>query len=294
MLFRSAGEVPAIGTTNVELQKRIEAAYIKAGIFKKQGLKLAVRPVQYAPINVYVQGAVFGPGRSVINNIKDSDKTEKVLTKYGDAPLDRYIPSALHSAGGVRPDADVSRITLIRGSMRFELDWRGAFTGDDVEDMALIEGDRLFVPEAPCFQSGLIRPSQITPPGIRVLSSNLTQPAQHNAGSAVTKDSTSLPYGTRFLAGLIGANCVGGTRAVNAERHAVLISRNPKTQQTEVIQRSIEELVRSADRDAINPHLMPDDAIACYDSKTTEFREVMSSLGGILQNVTTAHGYRKW
>ena len=91
-----AGEVPAIGTTNVELQKRIEAAYIKAGIFKKQGLKLAVRPVQYAPINVYVQGAVFGPGRSVINNIKDSDKTEKVLTKYGDAPLDRAPQSDIH------------------------------------------------------------------------------------------------------------------------------------------------------------------------------------------------------
>ena len=124
--------------------------------------------------------------------------------------------------------------------------------------------------------------------------SNTIQPVLSNANAAINKDSTGLPYGTRFLGGIVVANCVGGTRAVNAERHAVLISRNPKTQQTEVIQRSIEELVRSADRDAINPHLMPDDAIACYDSKTTEFREVMSSLGGILQNVTTAHGYRKW
>ncbi len=289
-----AGEIKVSAVTNAELQRKIEAAYIKAGIFKRDGLKLAVRPVLYAPINVYVQGAVFGPGRSVINNLKDSDKTEKYLTKFGDAPLDRFVPSALHSAGGVRPDADVSRITLIRNGEKMVLDWRGAFTGDDVDDVALIEGDRLVVPEAPCFQSGLVRPSQITPPGIRVLMSNLTQPVLSNANSAINKDSTSLPYGTRFLQGLIVANCVGGARATNAERHAVLISRNPKTQQTEVIQRSIEELVRSADRDALNPHLMPDDAIACYDSKATDFREVMSTLGATLGNVTSAHTYRKW
>lgn len=289
-----AGEIHAVGTTNAELQKRVEAAYIKAGIFRKEGLKLAVRPVQYAPVNIYVQGAVFGPGRSVINNLKDSDKTDKYMTKTGDSPMDRFVPSALRSAGGVRPDADVSRITLIRGSTRIELDWRGAFTGEDVDDMALIEGDRIYVPEAPCFQSGLVRPSQITPPGIRVYSSNLTQPAQHNAGSAVTKDSTSLPYGSRFLHGLIVGNCIGGARTSNAERHAVLISRNPKTQQTEVVQRSIEELVRSADRDSINPLLMPDDSIACYDSKATEFREVLTNLGGVLGNVTTIHGFRKW
>ncbi len=289
-----AGEVSAIGTTNSELQKRVEDSYIKAGIFRRDGLRLAVRPVQYAPVNVYVQGAVFGPGRSVINNLKDSDKTDKYMTKFGDAPLDRFVPSGLHSAGGVRPDADVSRITLIRGSMKLELDWRGAFTGEDVDDVALIEGDRLVVPESPCYQSGLVRPSQITPPGIRVFSSNLTQPAQNNAGSAITKDSNSMPYGSRFLQALIISNCVGGARASNAERHAVLISRNPKSQQTEVVQRSIEELVRSADRDSINPQLMPDDSVACYDSKTTDFREVMSTISGTFINATSIHGYRKW
>ena len=64
----------------------------------------------------------------------------------------------------------------------------------------------------------------------------------------------------------------------NAARQAVLISRNPKTLQTEVVQRSIEELVRSADRESADLHLMPDDAIACYDSDVTEFRDVISVL----------------
>lgn len=61
-----------------------------------------------------------------------------------------------------------------------------------------------------------------------------------------------------------------------------MITRNPKTQETEVIQRSIEELVLSPDRDTINPYLMPDDAIACYDSAITDTREVANTLSTLL------------
>lgn len=287
-----AGEFKAINLTNADLQKRVEQAFIKAGVFKADGLKISVRPVQYAPINVLVQGAVFDPGRGVINNLKDSDKTEKFMTKFGDAPLDRFVPSAIRTAGGVRPDADVSHITLIRLGRSYVLDWRGAFTGEPVDDVALIEGDRIVVPEAPCFQSGLVRPSQITTPGIRIHMSNLTVPALNNAASAITKDSVGLPYGTRFLQALVVANCVGGSNASNAGRHAVLIGKNPKTLRTEVIQRSIEELVRSADRDALNPHLMPDDAVACYDSALTDAREAVSSLNSLLGGASQARNLR--
>ncbi len=283
-----ASEIIAVGLTNADLQKRIEAAFVKAGVFKADGLKIAVRPVQYAPINVYVQGAVFDPGRGVINNLKDSDKTDKYLTRFGDSPMDRFVPSALRSAGGVRPDADVSHIVLMRAGKNYTLNWRGAFDGTSVDDVALIDGDRLFVPEAPCYQSGLVRPSQITPPGIHVYMSNLTQPALNNAGSAITKDTVGLSYGARFLQGLVAANCVGGARTSNADRHGVLISVNPRTRATEVVERSIEELVRSADRDAINPQLMPEDAIACYDSGVTETREVVSVLGSLLSGGTSA------
>jgi polysaccharide export outer membrane protein len=289
-----AGEIHAVGLTNADLQKRIEGAFIKAGVFKADGLKISVRPMQFAPINIYVQGAVFDPGRAVINNLKDSDKTEKFMTKFGDSPLDRFVPSALHSAGGVRPDADVSHIKLIRNGQEYVLDWRGAFTGDAVDDVALIEGDKLFVPEAPCFQSGLVRPSQITTPGIHIHLSNLTQPALNNAGSAITKDSVGLPYGTRLLQALVTANCVGGSQTSNAGRHAVLISKNPKTLRTEVIQRSIEELVRSPDRDALNPHLMPEDAVACYDSAATEAREVLSTFSSMFGGASQAKNLRGW
>ena len=268
------GEIESVGLSNSELSRKIEAALIKAGVFKPEKFLISVRPVLYAPINITVAGAVFLPGRFVINNIAAADKGEKALAKFGDSPLDRFVAAALRAAGGVRPDADLTRVKLQRGKQTFVLNWQGAMTGAAVDDVPLLEGDHIEVAEAPCFQSALVRPSQITPPGIRLFLSNLSSPATSNANSNVTKDASSVPYGTRLLAGLVSSNCVGGSRASNAARYAVLISRNPKTMETEVIQRSIEDMVLSPERDTINPFLMPDDSIACYDSAITDVREI--------------------
>ena len=286
--------VPAVGTTPDELGKLIQAEFVKSGMFRDTFFRVSVRPVQYAPVNISVSGAVFLPGRFVINGIRDSDKLGSVLAKFGDTPLDRFVPSALRAAGGVRPDADLTKVQLRRAGKTYTLDWRGAFTGEPVDDIALIEGDHLHVHEASCFQSALVRPSQITPPGIRLFQSNLTAPATSNSSSAIGRDSYSVAYGTRFLAGLVSTNCVGGSLATNGRRYGILISRNPKTLKTEVIQRSVEELVRSADRDSINPFLMPDDAIACYDSAVTDAREAASALQTLIIPAQTVHTFARW
>ncbi len=276
-----AGELAVKGVTNTQLTSMIEQALIKARLFEAQGFKISVRPVRYAPINVTVSGAVFQKGRVTINATRD-ERSESSLGKTGDSPLDRFIGAALRGVSGVRPDADVSRIELHRSGKIYRLNWRGAVTGEQVDDIPLIDGDHVHVPESTCFQSALVRPSQITIGGIRVFMSNLTVPALTNANASVTNDSTRLPYGARFLQGLVSANCVGGSLASNARRYAVLITRNPKTMETEVIQRSIEDLVLSPDRDKINPYLMPDDAIACYDSAITDVREAATTLQSIL------------
>jgi polysaccharide biosynthesis/export protein len=276
-----AGEIRAIGLTNSELTTAIERALIKAKLFQPDQFKIAVRPVLYAPINITIAGAVFLAGRFTISN-RDGDKGDKALAKYGDSPLDRNVAAALRAGGGVRPDADLSNIKLIRDGKTMKLDWQGALIGSPVDDVPLIDGDHIEVSESGCFQSALVRPSQITPPGIRVFMSNLTVPAQSNAGSAITKESFNLPYGARLLQGLVSANCVGGSLASNAARHGVLISRNPKTHRTEVIQRSVEQLILSPDRDEINPFLMPDDAIACYDSAVTDVREISSLINQLI------------
>lgn len=282
-----AGEIPVHGVTNTELTHSIERALIKARLFEAEGFKIAVRPVLYAPINVTVSGAVFLRGRHTINNGVKEEKTDKALSKTGDSPLDRFVGAAIRAANGVRPDADLTNIRLTRKGKSYILNWRGALTGEPVDDVPLMDGDHIHVGEAACFQSALVRPSQITVYGIRVFMSNLTQPALNNTNSAVNKDTTAIPYGTRLLAGLVADNCVGGALASNAGRYAVLITRNPKTLETEVIQRSIEELVLSPDRDTINPYLMPDDAIACYDSAIIDARETASTLSTLLSPLQT-------
>jgi len=276
-----AGEIAVRGVTNDQLTTLIEQALVRAKLFEPSGFRVSVRPVQYAPINVTVSGAVFLRGRTTINAARD-EKSDRNLTKTGDSPLDCFVGAALRGASGVRPDADVSRIQLVRSGKKYTLNWRGAVTGEPVDDVPLMDGDHVHVPEAACFQSALVRPSQITIGGIRVFMSNLTAPALTNANASISNDSTRLPYGARFLQGLVSANCVGGALASNAGRYAVLITRNPKTLETEVIQRSIEELVLSSDRDKINPYLMPDDAIACYDSAVTDVREAATTLQTIL------------
>jgi polysaccharide export outer membrane protein len=288
------GTIKAAGLTNSQLAARVERAYISAELFTREGIKLSVSPVLYAPINVTVAGAVFTPGRHAIGEVKDSDKHDRMMTRFGDSPIARFIAPALRAAGGIRPDADLADVKLVRDGKAIKLDWRGAIVGSPVDDMPLIDGDHIQVSEAGCFQSGLVRPSQITPHQVRVIYSNLTTPAGSNAASIQSYQmSGTVPYGTRLLQGLVNANCVGGTYTTNARRHAVLISRNPRTLETEVIQRSVEELVRSADRDAINPYLMPDDAIACYDSTLTEVRDVMTLLQTIvLPPSTVATGFR--
>jgi polysaccharide biosynthesis/export protein len=284
-----AGELKAVGLTNTELNLAIERAFVKAKLFQPDGFKIAVRPIMYSAINVSVSGAVFLPGRYTIGS-REGPTADKALGKYGDSPPDRNVGNVFRAGGGVRPDADLSRIKLIRDGKIILLDWQGAVLGAPVDDVPLLNGDHIDVPETGCFQSALMRPSTISPPGIRLFLSNLTQPANNNAGSAVSRDSFGVPYGTRFLQGLVSANCVGGSLATNARRYGVLISRNPKTHRTEVIQRSVEELVISPDRDEINPYLMPDDAIACYDSAVTDIREISTTINQLLLPRATLRG----
>ena len=88
-------------------------------------------------------------------------------------------------------------------------------------------------------------------------------------------------YGARFLDAIVGMNCLGGTKLVNANRTAALISRNPVTGESIVIERRVEELLRSANRDDFNPYIMPEDALACYDSSVTNIFDVAKGLSSV-------------
>jgi polysaccharide biosynthesis/export protein len=65
----------------------------------------------------------------------------------------------------------------------------------------------------------------------------------------------------------------------------VLISRNTLDRRTEIIERSISELMARPDDPDINPYMMPNDAIACYDSDFSNARDVAKGITDILAAV---------
>ena len=145
----------------------------------------------------------------------------------------------------------------------------------------LVHGDQIFITSNGVENTDLIRPSQITPPGMRVMMSNLTAPALSNAQSAVGADATRLPYGSSLLDGAVSANCVGGTHSANASRTVILITRHHGSNQQLVIKRSVNQLLAASSQHGVNPFLMPNDGIACYDSRFTNIRDVARGIGEI-------------
>ena len=197
----------------------------------------------------------------------------------GDANAARSVATAIRAAGGVRPDADVQRIYLVRGGQFAALDLSGMVSGHAASDVAVTAGDRIIVPVRDCFDPQLVRPTPLTAPGIRVFMSNLTRNANNNAGAAIGHEKTLLPYGTRLLQALVAANCVGGSY-MQSDGRAVLISRNWANGRSVAIERDIEKLVRRDDQDDYDPYLMPGDAIVCYDSRWTNFSEAVGTFAG--------------
>lgn len=270
--------IGAAGKTVMALQSEISKQLIANQLVRNLSNAVRISQVELGGVPVSVSGAVFEKGTVRVGErqaeIRDLNISNNAA---GDMNVGRSMTTALRAAGGARPDADPRSVILIRGDSWTQLDLSGAMDGSLANDLPVTAGDRIIVPSVGCAQDFMVRPSAITAPGIRVYMSNLSRPASSNAASAIGKETTSLPYGTRLLQGLVAANCVGGS-AMNAGRSAVLISRNPVTGQSIVISRSVEKLVRAGDRDAYDPYLMPGDSIACYDSAAMNLRDVISTV----------------
>lgn len=270
--------ISAAGLSTSMLAQEIELALIKAKIFRAATASVSAKIIHLASIEVPVTGAVFQPGRVSINGKNTYSENDKRLVALGDFSNKRLMSEAIRAASGVRPDAKLDQVILVRNGWHIEVDLTGIISGTAVKDYPLIAGDEIIVPSTGCFQPFLVRPSQITPKGFRVFMSNLIDSALSNSSAAVGRYSTNLPYGTRLLQAAVSANCVGGKEWTNAPRKVVLASVNPITQQTQVIERSVEQLMRGSNREAINPYLMPNDAVACYDSDVTNLRDVAKTV----------------
>lgn len=267
--------------TEEELATRLDDALAENEILTSSAARVSVRVVKYAPIQVSVAGAVFQPGFVTINesSLEKAQPSENVRV-FGDVTINRNLSAAIREASGARPDADLSNIVIIRRGKPYRFDMGGAITGHRLVDPALEDGDQITVPSRGCFQHALVRPSIVTPRGIRIYVSKI------HIGPDARYDE-KIPFGLRLLQGAVIASCVGGNLATEGRRQIVLVSINPTSGKTEVVQRSVEQLVRDQARDEINPMLMPDDAIACYDSSVQEAVGVAGAVGSVANSVNS-------
>lgn len=269
--------IPAAGRSPRDVETSLTRVLVAEELYTNEP-RVSVILKDYAAATVFVSGAVFEPRQVIVGGSDAQTRDPARQQALGAATNGRRLSTALRNAGGVRPDADLSRVMLIRGGTRTRYDVRNAIRGGGFNDPVLISGDKIEVPSRQCFQDDLVVPSSITPPGVRVFLSNLAETALHNSAAA-SEDGRDMRYGTRFLQAVFALNCFGGSKFTNANRRAVLFSRNPITGESVVIDRSIEKLLRMSERDEFNPYIMPEDSMACYDSATVSLRNLATTFG---------------
>jgi len=273
----------AEGFSRSSLLKKLKAQLVHEQWFYEDHINLDLSVVRFASVNVSVSGAVFNEGRISINNQPAVKQEDQIQFNAGVFSPNRDLVAAIQAAGGIRPDADLSNIYLKRGTVITRVSLAAILHGSGfVETPSLINGDEIYIAATNKENVNLIKPSQITPPGMRILLSNLTAPALNNSQSAVGADATRLPYGTSLLDSAVSANCIGGTQSANASRSVVLITRNYGSKKQLVIKRTINQLLANSSNNAINPYLMPNDGVACYDSRFTNFRDVARGIGELV------------
>jgi polysaccharide export outer membrane protein len=281
------GAITVVGLEPDEVKEVLTLALTSNNFFPPNTLQLSIQILKWAPILVSVSGEVFQPGRVLINQPDDpkiSFTSPEANQITGEYQPKRYLTSAIEATGGVLPTANIHQIIFKRNGQERIIDLSGAFTGKPIEDIPLITGDEIIVPAANRFQPELVRPSLITPAGIKVIVSNLTEPASSNSTSAIGNDEEGIAftYGARFSQAVIATNCVGGTQATNANRSAILVRTNRLTGETNYIERSVEDLLRNSHNNVDNPLLMPRDGVACYDSTVTNVRDVFQTFSQII------------
>ena len=277
--------LPVLGLSPTQVQERLTEVLIQRGYFRPGMVNASIQVLDYSPIQIAVAGEVFEPGRILLSNAADEDGTGPVFPENttadtpGDYPLERYLTSALKSIGGVKPTADVTKVQVIRGTESTVVDLSGLFLGATVNDFPLVSGDQIIIPNAGVFQEVLVQPSQITPDSVELYVSNVTEGSNNNLDRNRGINAASFRYGTNLAQALVAAQCVGGTPSTNANRRAVLIQTDRLSGSLKTSEYEVNDLVSSETRSrAENPFLMPEDAIACYDSRNTNIRGILGTV----------------
>jgi polysaccharide biosynthesis/export protein len=233
------------------------------------------------PIKVAVVGQVNRPGSYNVRGDSNATGSTAIQNVNFSAPT---VTQAIQAAGGIKPTADVRRISLRRfnrdaagqsgrGSSKEINLWALLTQGDVRQDVALQEGDQIFIPE---IAAGTINPAEtdilanatFAPGLIRV---NVVGEIKGNRQNGATIE---LPPTSTLNQAILAA---GGFDTVRANKNSVdLIRLNPNGS---VTKRTIGiDFARGVDETS-NPTLRNNDIVVVGRSGTTR---VGDGLGSIL------------
>ncbi|UDL07034.1 polysaccharide biosynthesis/export family protein [Marinobacter sp. CA1] len=278
--------IPVQGKPLDQIEELVNKTLEQSGYFRLGMARLNISIQQWAPIQVAVSGAVFFPGTLAVNPRLPEASADQMSLRGGSASLGRLLTKAILTAGGVRPDANIDAVELIRGERVHVINLRGAVAGYQTSNIPLVHGDHIRVHSRGLPDRRIIRPTAITAPGIRIFISNLTMPAQNNASSALGRHATSLPYGSQLHTAVVSGNCAGGAVSTNSNRYAVLVTSDPITQRPITVERRIEQVLSQAGDVSVNPYLMPNDSVVCYDSRISNVRDIGRTISDLLSPIT--------
>jgi polysaccharide biosynthesis/export protein len=284
-----AGAVSLAGMDPSAAAQAVTQQLETRGLFRVGAARTTLQVLWWAPLNIRVSGEVFSPGVIAVNMPASRDRTiERAEEIPGAYVPNRNLSDALKAAGGITTWADLSRVALRRGGVVGFHDVRHLLSGAPGTDPALQEGDEVVVARLAQPDVLQARPSGITPPGIKVFAGNMVQ-SQNNAPAANALGALPMAYGSRLSQAVVAINCAGGINWSNASRMASLVRTERTTGKTQRWNVPVEKLLDEGS-DEINPLLQEGDALACYDSEVTGWREVFKVLTDILSPISIYRG----
>jgi polysaccharide export outer membrane protein len=280
-----AGAVNVSGMDAEAAARAITQRLETQGLFQVGAARTTLQVLWWAPLNVRVSGEVFAPGALAVNMPASRDRTiERAEEIPGAYVPNRNLSDALKAAGGVTTWANLARVSLRRAGVVSQHDVRHLLSGAAGVDPALQEGDEIVVARLAQPDASQARPSGITPPGIKVFAGNMVQ-SQNNAPAANALGALPMAYGSRLSQAVVAVNCAGGIEWSNASRMASLVRTDRQSGTTQRWNVPVEQLLNEGN-DEINPLLQEGDAVACYDSSVTGWREVFKVLTDILSPIS--------
>jgi len=284
-----AGPVVVAGMDTLQAAESVRRQLEAKGLFREGAARTTMQVLWWAPLNVIVSGEVFNPGVHPVNMPASRDRSiERAEEIPGAYTPNRNLSDALKAAGGITTWANLGQIVLKRRGETTVHDVRHMLSGAPGNDPSLQEGDEVSVPRMDQPDARYARPSAITPPGIKVFAGNMVQ-SQNNAPAANALGALPMAYGSRFSQAVVAVNCAGGIGWSNASRMATLVRTQRLNGTTQRWNVPVEQLL-SEGHDDINPLLQEGDAVACYDSQVTGWREVFRVLTEILTPLSIFRG----